>query len=100
MLMEECQKWKKIFRVLLESMQINVLLFAAARDAAGSGSLQLEVPDQACAADVLAAIGSQLPQLAALLPSCRLAVDCCYVTADHRVTPDSELALIPPVSGG
>ncbi|MCG8649747.1 MAG: MoaD/ThiS family protein [Pirellulales bacterium] len=81
-------------------MQINVLLFAATRDAAGSDTLQLEVADDARAGDVLDAIARQLPALAALIPSCRLAVDCCYVSADAPISAHCEIALIPPVSGG
>ena len=81
-------------------MQIDVLLFAAVRDAAGNESITVDVGDDARASDVLAAIGRQLPEVAGLLSSCRLAVDCCYVTSDEKVSADSELALIPPVSGG
>jgi molybdopterin converting factor subunit 1 len=81
-------------------MQIEVLLFAAARDAAGSDSIRIDVADNARAADVIAELGRCLPELSRLLPSCRLAVDCSYVTADASVGPESEIALIPPVSGG
>ncbi len=82
-------------------MQLEVLLFAAARDAAGSDSIRVEVSEPAQARDVIDAIGRQLPQLAGLLPSCRLAVDCAYVTNETPVTERcNEIALIPPVSGG
>jgi molybdopterin converting factor subunit 1 len=81
-------------------MQIEVLLFAAARDAAGSDAIQVDVADHAQAKDVIAAVGRHLPELAGLLPSCRLAVDCCYVNEDADISADSEIALIPPVSGG
>jgi molybdopterin converting factor subunit 1 len=81
-------------------MQIEVLLFAAARDAAGSDAIQIDVDDDAQASDVIAAVGQHLPELSGLLPSCRLAVDCCYVSDDVAVSADSEIALIPPVSGG
>ena len=43
-------------------MQIEVLLFAAARDAAGSDSIQVDVEEDALAEDVMAAIGRQLPE--------------------------------------
>ena len=56
--------------------------------------------DDATAADVIAAVSRELPQVAGLLPSCRLAVDQCYVTNQTAITHDSEFALIPPVSGG
>ena len=81
-------------------MQIPVLLFAAAKQAAKSEAITVDVPEDPRAADVLQAIGDQVPQLTALLPSCRLAVDCCYVGDDAAIRPGSEVALIPPVSGG
>ncbi len=81
-------------------MQIRVLLFAAAKEAARTDSVSVEVADRATAADVVDALGLELPQLKPLLPSCRVAVDCCYVAEDVVVSSDSEIALIPPVSGG
>ena len=81
-------------------MQIEVLLFAAAKEAARSDSVQVDVAADACAADVIQAIGVALPGIVDLLPSCRLAVDNCYVTDEQSVTHESEVALIPPVSGG
>jgi molybdopterin converting factor small subunit len=81
-------------------MRIEVLLFAAAKEAAHSDRVQIDVAADARAADVIEAIGLAVPGIANLLPSCRLAIDNCYVAAEHAVTPHSEVALIPPVSGG
>ena len=81
-------------------MQLDVLLFAAAREAAGTDCLQVAVGDSPNAAEVFSTLGQRSPQLAALLPSCRLAVDGSYVADDAVITPGSEIALIPPVSGG
>ena len=82
-------------------MQLEVLLFAAAKEAAGESSIVVDVPKPPTAADVIAAIGERLPQLAGLLPSCRLAVDCGYVAPQAILDGDfQEVALIPPVSGG
>lgn len=87
-------------------MQVNILLFAAAREAAGCDQITVEVSENCSASEVLAAVGAQIPQLQTLLPSCRLAVDCAYVDADSVInansadSADSEIALIPPVSGG
>ena len=81
-------------------MQINVLLFAAAREAAQSDSIQIDVAENASAADVLAELSQQIPAIQQLIPSCRLAVDNCYVSNDAIVGQGHEVALIPPVSGG
>ncbi|PFH33833.1 hypothetical protein BESB_080490 [Besnoitia besnoiti] len=53
-------------------------------------------------AALLALIAEQAPSLATLLPSCALAVDRRLLTQNEEVelTRDSELALLPPVSGG
>ena len=81
-------------------MDIEVLLFAAARESAGRDSIRLQVPNEAVASDVIDAVGQALPELAGLMPSCRLAIDCQYVGPQQTICAGSELALIPPVSGG
>lgn len=82
-------------------MQRDILLFAGAKQAVGRDTVTIEVPDDSTAADILAALAAQYSELASLLPSSRLAVDSTYVSTDAAViAPDSEVALIPPVSGG
>ncbi|MGI9470414.1 MAG: MoaD/ThiS family protein [Rubripirellula sp.] len=81
-------------------MDIEVLLFAAARESAGCDTICLEVPDQPVATDVLHALEQKLPELEGLLSSCRLAVDCQYVGPNAAIAAGAEVALIPPVSGG
>jgi molybdopterin synthase catalytic subunit len=78
---------------MVRSVIISVRLFAGLRERAGSDHVELEVPDDARAADVLAAMGLQPGQ-------CIVALDREYASADERVRPDHEVALIPPVSGG
>lgn len=77
-----------------------ILLFAAAAELANADRLTVDVSPPATAASVLRAIGQQVPELATLLPACRLAVGEAFVDADFPVTPGATLALIPPVSGG
>lgn len=81
-------------------MRCQVLLFAAARDLAESDALAVDVPSPVTAGAVLDALTRQCPNLAPLVPVCRLAVDQTFVTADAAIRPGAELALIPPVSGG
>ncbi len=74
-------------------MKISVRLFAGLRERAGSDRVELDLPDDARASDVLAAMG--------LLPGqCIVALDREYAPADAPVRADQEVALIPPVSGG
>ncbi|MEM1069648.1 MAG: MoaD/ThiS family protein [Planctomycetota bacterium] len=81
-------------------MQLNVLLFAGAKEAAGSDHVTIHTHGEPTASEVLKALEQQHPALSDLLPSCRLAVGNNYVDSDHTVTANDELALIPPVSGG
>ena len=81
-------------------MQIEVQLFAAARQLAGTESVRLQLPAEAQAAELLDALGRQIPALHDLLPSCRLAIDCRYAAPDDPIDAHQEIALIPPVSGG
>jgi molybdopterin converting factor small subunit len=77
---------------------IRVLLFASWADALGARSVDLDVADDATAADVLSALdarsaGTQLPRPA-------LAVNRCIVPAHARIARGDEVAIIPPVAGG
>jgi molybdopterin synthase catalytic subunit len=76
-----------------------VRLFAGLRERAGAGAIEVELPDGARAADVLAAM-AQTP-VGALEPGqCIVAINREYARADDPVRATDEVALIPPVSGG
>ncbi|MEM9586209.1 MAG: MoaD/ThiS family protein [Planctomycetota bacterium] len=89
-----------------QRMVFRVDLFAGAKQLAGTDHVHVDVRvdagvDEGCtASDVLTRLADQHPELAELIGSCRLAVDCEYVSNDCAVNPSSSLALIPPVSGG
>ena len=80
-------------------MRVSVRLFAGLRERAGSDRLEVELPDGARVADVLAAMAST--PVGALGPrECVVAVNREYATADEPVRAGDEIALVPPVSGG
>lgn len=81
-------------------MKVRVLLFAAAREAAGVDSTTLELADGATVADALARLGSAHPGLRSVLPACRTAVDEEFAPAGACLRDASTLAVLPPVSGG
>ncbi|MFB1482094.1 molybdenum cofactor biosynthesis protein MoaE [Corallococcus sp. RDP092CA] len=81
-------------------MPVTVLYFAAARELAGLSRESLDVPPGARVADVLSQLAAKHPPLAPLLPHLRVAVQQRFVPLDAPVSPDAELALIPPVAGG
>src|SRR5919197_2263810 len=80
-------------------MRVSVRLFAGLRERAGSDRLEVELPDDARVADVLAAMAST--PVGALRPrECVVAVNREYADADEPVNAGDEVALVPPVSGG
>jgi molybdopterin converting factor subunit 1 len=81
-------------------VQANVLLFALARERAGRPSLTVDLPESATVDDLKLALARACPALAPLLPTIRIAVNSEYASDDQPIPPGSELAAIPPVSGG
>ncbi len=81
-------------------MRVTILYFAAARERAGTSSDALELAEGATAADALAAACARHPPLQAVAPRLRLAVDQEFAGPDRKLRDGSEVALIPPVSGG
>ena len=80
-------------------MQVSVRLFAGLRERAGTDRLEVELPDDARVADVLAAMaGTPVGELRPR--ECVVAVNREYATADEPVRAGDEVALVPPVSGG
>jgi MoaE-MoaD fusion protein len=80
-------------------MRVSVRLFAGLRERAGTDRLEVELPDGARVADVLAAMaGTPVGELRPR--ECVVAVNREYATADEPVQAGDEVALVPPVSGG
>lgn len=75
-------------------------LFGPAREAAGAGSVALELPAGATAADAMAELANAHPALAGLLPRSRVAVNLEYVDAPTPLAAGDEIAILPPVGGG
>jgi molybdopterin synthase catalytic subunit len=76
-------------------VKVRVRLFAGLRERAGTGLVELELPDGAVVADVYPtlSLGDEPPGLL-------FAVNRAYAARDARLGPGDEVALIPPVSGG
>lgn len=82
-------------------MEITVRLFAVLRERAGSDSVSLELAEDATVGQALEALALR-PELAeplARMPV-RMAVNRDYADRGTRLSPEDELALVPPVSGG
>src|SRR5512138_2239536 len=81
-------------------MRVTVLYFAAARERAGTASETLDLADGSRARDALAAACARHPALQAVADKLRLAVDQEFAGPERALRDGSEVALIPPVSGG
>jgi molybdopterin converting factor subunit 1 len=81
-------------------MKIKVKLFAAARELAGSDTVEIEIPEHATVADLRLAVADEFPTLKKLLSHALWAVDAEYAGDSTIINDRSEVALIPPVSGG
>jgi molybdopterin synthase catalytic subunit len=74
-------------------MVVSVRLFAGLRERAGADRVEVELPEPATVADLLAAME--------LAPrSCVAAINREYADPADRIAPGDEVALVPPVSGG
>jgi len=80
--------------------QVRIRLFAALADRLGGRTLELELPAGATGHDLLESIATGHPDAAALLATCRIAVDREFANPSTELPADAEIALIPPVSGG
>jgi molybdopterin converting factor subunit 1 len=81
-------------------VKVEVLLFAAARQAAGRESLTVELPGGSNVAELRRAIVTACPELSGLVASSLIAINHNYCRDNAIVPPQAEIALIPPVSGG
>ena len=81
-------------------MKVRVKLFAVAKELAGYDELEVELPNGATISDLRSAIVIVSPALARIVPHALWAVGTEYATDSTTLTEQSQVALIPPVSGG
>jgi MoaE-MoaD fusion protein len=81
-------------------MRVRVRLFARYREATGQERLDVELPDDGTVETAWNAVVDRHPQLSEFRPYTLFAVGHDYVEPEHRLSPDDELCLFPPVSGG
>ena len=79
---------------------VTVLYFASLRDRLRCEHEAIDLPANTTSTDVLATIAQRHPTSAETIACCRLAVDQAFANGPLTLTAASELALIPPVSGG
>jgi len=81
-------------------MNLNIKLFAAARQITGSETVEVTIDSGATIADLKQALVDRYPDLSRLVQHAMFAVDTEYAAVDHILAAGAEVAMIPPVSGG
>jgi molybdopterin converting factor subunit 1 len=79
---------------------VEVLLFGAAADRAGTRKVQLEIEEGTTLAEVWPLLAERYPDLSSMRDTLAFAVNGEYARMDGRVGPGDEVAVLPPVSGG
>ncbi|QKJ31540.1 MoaD/ThiS family protein [Mucilaginibacter mali] len=80
-------------------MKLTILAFGIAKDIFGASSIIVDLPGDASAADLKAALEARYPRLKQIA-SYLLAVNNEYAADDLLLNERDEIAVIPPVSGG
>jgi molybdopterin converting factor small subunit len=81
-------------------MKVEVKLFARARDLAGAGRVEIELPEAGRVADLRTALADRYPELSPLVPNLLIAVGSDYADDSLPLAQHSDVACFPPVSGG
>ena len=81
-------------------MNVEIQLFAAARDLAGASSVRIELPAQATVADLKSRLIAEHPNLESVAKVLLVAVDNEYAAEERVLTESDRVVCFPPVSGG
>jgi molybdopterin converting factor subunit 1 len=81
-------------------MKVRVKLFAVAKELAGCDVLEVDVVEASTLAQVRRTVANEFPALSRVLPNALWAVGAEYAEDDTVINQHSEIAIIPPVSGG
>ena len=85
---------------MTKAVNIRVLFFGAARDAAAANELELTVDEPATVASAFQSLKARFSTLERFGRSLLFAVNQEYATPDTQLKENDELAVFPPVSGG
>jgi molybdopterin converting factor small subunit len=83
-------------------MKTSVMLFAAAKQLVGSSQVEIELSSELepTIANLKLAMGRAFPQLQTLLERSCFAIDSEWAENHAMISEGSQVAMIPPVSGG
>ena len=81
-------------------MKVHVQFFSRLRDLAQTPALDLEVPEQTTAGNLLETLFSKTPALRDWDKSILIAAGVEFVGRDYVLKPNDEISIMPPVQGG
>lgn len=81
-------------------MKTKILLFAQLKELAKAGHIYLELNEPCTVQQLLNQLGGQHPQLKPELAFVKVAINGVYASAGQSIQPSTEVALLPPISGG
>ena len=81
-------------------MHIEVQFFSRLRDLAGASKLDLELPEGATIADLLARLYADYPKMQPWDASLLIAVGLDYAARDQVLRAGDSVSVMPPVQGG
>ncbi len=81
-------------------MILKLRLFATLKERVGAPQLEVSLPPAATVDDLLAEVARGYPSLQPALEVVIVAVNREFADPSHPLTPDDEVVLFPPVSGG
>lgn len=81
-------------------MNLTVRVFATLKDRLGASSIEIDLPEKVSVKTFLSNLVSEYPVLEPSLETIIVAVNQEFANPDQILTPEDEIVLFPPVSGG
>jgi molybdopterin converting factor small subunit len=81
-------------------MHCTILFFSQLKEIAGRSEMTLDLPDATSVAELLARLYHEFPELAKWDRNLLIGAGVDFVGRDHRISPNEQIAIMPPVQGG
>ncbi len=81
-------------------MRSTVQFFSQLKEIAGTGELVLDLPESATVADLLRQLYQRFPGLEKWDRNILVGAGLDFVSRDHVLQPNDQIAIMPPVQGG
>lgn len=81
-------------------MNIKILVFAHLKEIIGSGSIDVELKDNATGDDLLQYLETSYPEISDHRKYLKLSMNGEYIDPGTTIEQNAEIAVFPPVSGG